>query len=525
MSEAPLQGFIDECEREALHLMGSIQPFGVLLAGQTGDARIRHVSANAESWLAKPPQALLGLELTEVLPGLCANPEFTAPASPAKPWMQPQADKLLYPALCDSPAGWLDGWLSCNDTNWLLELEVALAVSERIAAHRPIPHQLYRMPGSESEWRIYCQYLADSLRATTDFERVMIYRFLDDESGEVITESLEPGLSPYLGLRYPASDIPRIARELYLANAHRQIPDRHAEPVAILSQASADQPPLDLTLSDLRAVSPVHLEYLKNMGVTASLSFSLVVTERLWGLIACHHREPRHLPLPLRQRCEAMCQAFRLAIAGFQGTRRLLEMSESEEDIARLHEALRQADAAESENILEQTDQLGDILLKLVNASGAALVDGEALIRFGQAPEPDAIRAQVDWLIAACSDTVFTTDHLPDLFPPAREDLERASGLLAVRVRHYSETGERIFLWWRPEQPQTVTWAGDPRKSALGDHLSDQQQPMLSPRASFEQWVETTTGCSAPWTNADLLRARKFRGLLLRDINADLLSP
>jgi light-regulated signal transduction histidine kinase (bacteriophytochrome) len=520
-NEQPLQGFIDECEREALHLTPFIQPFGLLLAGKAGDARIRHVSANAADWLGRSAHALLGIPLPVALPEfLTAFLQSASEPPAAEHWMYPSAEKQLLPALCHGPKCSLDGLLSRSEHHWLLELEPALLDSQRLNAYRPIPHRLFRMPGSESEWGHYCRFLADTLREVTGFERVMIYRFRDDESGEVISESLIDGIEPYLGLRYPASDIPRIARELYLANSHRQIPDRSAAPVPILSENGPNETPLDLTKSDLRAVSPVHLEYLKNMGVTASLSFSIVVGERLWGLIACHHREPRDLPLPIRERCVAMCQAFSLAISGFQGARRLLELSESEEDITRLHNALREADQQAARGEAAAPD-LGERLLQLVNASGAALVDGDYLIRFGRTPREESIRAQVQWLLKEAREAIFVTDHLPELFPPATEEQSACSGLLAVRVTHFGEQGERWFLWWRPEQPQTVTWAGDPRKSAL----SDQGQIMLSPRSSFARWVETTSGHSEPWSNSDLLRARKFRSLLLRDINADLLSP
>ena len=217
-----------------------------------------------------------------------------------------------------------------------------------------------------------------------------------------------------------------------------------------------------------------------------------------------------------------MCQAFALAISGYQGTRRVLELAESEEDITRLHEALRQGEMDDAEHRQPPVASgLGEQLLNLVHARGAALVEERSIICFGHTPTPEAIRAQLDWLRAQTDEAVFCTDHLGDLFAPARIDPYLASGLLAVRVSHYGHSGERVFMWWRPEQPQTVTWAGDPRKSAL----RDTGKPMLSPRASFEQWVEITTGHSEPWSTGDLLRARKFRSLLLRDINADLISP
>ncbi|MBK1648288.1 GAF domain-containing protein [Rhabdochromatium marinum] len=517
-NEQPLQGFIAECEREALHRTRFIQPYGVLLAGEAGDARIRHLSANAADWLDgldKSPDALLGQALPVAIPAFI---QAIGEGPDAEHWMYPGADKQLLSGVCSGPQGLLNGWLSRSEHHWLLELERALPENQRLNAYRPIPHRLFRMPGSESEWTHYCQFLADTVREVTGFERVMIYRFRDDESGEVITESLIDDVEPYLGLRFPASDIPQIARELYLANSHRQIPDRTAEPVPIFSQD--ERLLLDLTLSDLRAVSPVHLEYLKNMGVTASLSYSIVVGERLWGLMACHHRQPRELPLPIRERCVAMCQAFSMAISGYYSTQRLLELSESEQEITQLHAALREADAAPAYGDFTQPTALGDRLLRLVNASGAALVDGEALICFGQTPPEEAIRAQVHWLITEGRERVFVTDHLPELFPPAAHHKASCSGLLAVLLSRFDVSGERVFLWWRPEQPQSVTWAGDPRKSAL----SDQGHSMLSPRSSFEHWVETSSGHSEPWSNRDLLRASKFRSLLLRDINADLLS-
>lgn len=522
MDEKPLQGFIDECEREQLHLTRSIQPFGMLFGGTPGDPCVRHVSANTAQWLGLAPLPLLGRPLPELIPGFPPTEDPGAqPDRKPDRWMYPSPEKHLFPALHQGPNGMLDGWLSCNDSNWLLELEPALPEAQRLAAYRPIAHRLFRMPSSESEWHVYGQFLTDTLRETTGFERVMVYRFRDDESGEVIAESLVAGLEPYLGLRYPASDIPQIARQLYLANSHRQIPDRDLASVAILSETPGQGQPLDLTLSDLRSVSPVHIEYLKNMGVVASLSFSVKVSERLWGLVACHHSEPRTLPLPIRERCVDMCQAFALAISGYQGTRRLLDLTESEEDITRLHEAIRAADEGFGDETADPSaPPLGTLLLSLVDASGAALVDGKSLVRFGETPEAEVIHALVAWLLTSSDEPIFATDHLPDLFAPVRAQAERASGLLAVRVRHFGDVGERLFLWWRPEQPQTVTWAGDPRKSAL----SDRGEQMLSPRASFEHWVETMTGHSEPWSNRDFLRARKFRSLLLRDINADLLS-
>lgn len=514
MSDLSLQGFLAECEREQLQRAQSIQPFGALLGGEVGDPRVGFASANLAEWLDLTPEAVMGRPLTELLTDFPPPPtELAEITAAADAWMRPASDKRLYRDLCAGPRGSLDGLLSCNQQNWLLEFEPALPASLRHTAYQPVPHRLYRMPYTEGDWVRHCQYLADEMRAASGCERVMIYRFRDDGCGEVISESLADGLPPYLGLRYPASDIPQIARTLYLGNRHRQIPDIAAPPVPIVSAGAALA---DLSLSDLRAVSPVHLEYLKNMGVTASLSFSLVIKGRLWGLVACHHGEPRPLPLAVRERCADMAQIFTLAIAGYQSSRGLLEVSESDQDIARLLEALREAGGRRGAGVSRAA---GEALLALVRATGAALVDHARIVTFGDTPGLAAIRAQFDWLHANVSEQVFATDALGTLFPPAADCSANASGLLAVRVSRFDDGSERGFLWWRPEQPQNVYWAGDPRKSAL----FDAQRQMLTPRSSFERWIETTSGHSEPWSNLDLLRAKKFRSMILQDINADLL--
>lgn len=515
MSELSLPGFLAECEREQLQHVQAIQPDGALLGGIAGDPRIRFASANLSDWIGVTSADAQGQTLAHVLS------EFPPPDAPdAATWMQPSGNKRLYRNLSGGPRGSLDGLLSCNERNWLLELERSLSPAYSHDADRPVPHRLYRMPYSEQEWERHCQYLADELRAACGFERVMIYRFRDDHAGEVISESLIDGLSPYLGLRYPASDIPQIARTLYLRNRHRQIPDIHAVPVPLQGDIAAD-----LTLSDLRAVSPVHLAYLENMGVTASLSFSLTLHGRLWGLIACHHRAPRSLPLPVRERCADMAHAFTLAIAGYQNHCRLMEVNGSDREIAQLLEALRLAESGRQSGATptDASDPtLGRALLSLVAAEGAALVDDEQIVTFGIVPSRADIQAQIAWLRSSLRDQVFATDALPDLFAPAAAYADRASGLLAVRAGRFDRAerrDERIFLWWRPEQPRTVYWAGDPYK----DVCFDEGKQQLSPRSSFERWIETTSGHSEPWTDSDLLRAKKFRSLVLRTVNASIL--
>ena len=524
-SQSP--GFLDECEREALHQIGAIQPFGALLGGCAGDDTVHYASANLESWLGIAPAAAIGRTLSTLAPwpaseqadALAQRIRLPRPDADTGATGTAPATRLLLASLCSGAHGELDALLSCDGPGWLLELEPALPASQRQQAHRPVPHELYRVPHSLEDWQRLCDFLADEIRAASGFDRVMVYRFRDEGSGEVIAESLADDLPPYLGLRYPASDIPQIARTLYLANPHRQIPDATAKPVPILS---VDHATPDLTLSDLRAVSPVHVEYLHNMGVTASLSFPVALRGELWGLIACHHREPRTLPLPLRARCAEMAQVFGLGIVGHRTHRRMAALSYSDRDIGQLIDDINGLINGARPNF-----HLGRALLRLVGANGAALTENDAdgsgqdqILTFGVTPDRRQISALLSWLRGSTMEPIFATDALPDLFQPAADYAETSSGLLAVRATQFTDGArrERIFLWWRPEQPEVVHWAGDPRKSAM----FDAQNSTLSPRSSFKAWLETTRGHSEPWSDGDLLKAKQFRSRVLREINAGL---
>jgi chemotaxis family two-component system sensor kinase Cph1 len=494
-------GFLAECEREQLHRIGAIQPDGALLGSSFGEERVRFVSTNLADWLGREPREVLGRPIAELFPGFAPDEGLGA------------GRRQLRQHLTDGPRGPLDGLLSHSDEGWLLELEPSLPEDQRPPTTNHALKGLFKAPREQADWTDYCQLLTREVRKATDFDRVMVYRFLDDGSGEVIGEDTAAGLSPYLGLRYPASDIPQIARNLYRLNSHRQIADVRAEPVTILSVGDQKT---DLSHADLRAVSPVHIQYLENMEVRASLSFSVVINGELWGLIACHHRTPRWLPLALRERCVEMVEVFQLGIAGHQSNRRLAALTMIDDAIERVMSALHLAEH-EGDPCL-----LGPALLGLVRAGGAVLYDHGDISCFGETPPKSAIAPLVQWLHREHSaEPLFATDALPAHYPPAADFVTQASGVLAVRTASSIARTEleRTFLWFRPEMPQTVHWAGDPRKSAM----FDSQSSTLSPRSSFELWIETTSGRCDPWGDADRLAAKKFRNLILRGLDPRLL--
>jgi light-regulated signal transduction histidine kinase (bacteriophytochrome) len=493
--------FLAECEREQLHRIGAIQPDGALIGSGFGEERVRFVSTNLAEWLGRGPGEVLGRPIAELLPHFTPDEGLGA------------GRRQLHQDLADGPRGRLDGLLSHSDEGWLLELQPALPEDQRPPATNQALKGLFKAPREQADWTDYCQLLTREVREASGFDRVMVYRFLGDGSGEVIAEDAAAGLSPYLGLRYPASDIPQVARDLYVLNSHRQIADVEAAPVPILALGDQEA---DLSHADLRAVSPVHIQYLKNMEVRASLSFSVVINGELWGLIACHHRTPRWLPLTLRERCVEMVEVFQLGIAGHQSNRRLAALTIIDDAIERVMSALHLAEHEGDPGLL------GPGLLGLVRAGGAVLYEDGDISCFGETPPKSAIEPLVQWLHHEhLAEPIFATDALSAAYPPAAAFVAQASGLLAVRTISSIANIEleRTFLWFRPEMPQTVHWAGDPRKSAM----FDSQSATLSPRSSFELWIETTTGRCDPWGDTDRLAAKKFRNLILRGLNPRLL--
>ena len=348
------------------------------------------------------------------------------------------------------------------------------------------------------------QAIATEVRDVIGFDRVMVYRFAPDGSGAVIAEARGSGINSFLGLHFPASDIPRQARVLYQANWIRNIPDARYAPAVIVPPLNPlTGQPLDLSYSILRSVSPVHLQYLANMGVVASISLSLILRGQLWGLIACHHNTPRYLPHSLRDACELFAEM----------TSSHLNMKLIEADLeAQLHKARIH------EELVRQISLQGDIsyglirnrptLLDLIPAGGVGLWFDGRLSAIGTTPAAAEVEALVNWLNATVEDGIFHTDCLQALWPPAQGFPDTASGLLALSV---SRTPRDYVLWFRPELIQTVSWAGNPDKTA--DIGADRVN--LTPRNSFAEWRETVRLHSSPWLPVEFEAAHRLRLSLL----------
>lgn len=494
---APAFGEADlsNCEREQIHLAGSIQPHGALLVVREPDLLVLQASANAARFLGLEAP-VLGRSLDDFSADL---------AREVRARLDQPLDRL--PLVLRRPV-WIDG----RPLDVVLHRPPEAGLVLEFERPGP-PVDLVRHVETATGAILACTSLKSLAEETTrifkdltGYDRVMVYRFDAEGHGEVFAERREPGLEPYLGNRYPASDIPQIARRLYERNRIRVLVDVDAERVPIEPRLSpVTGRDLDMSLCFLRSISPIHIRYLKNMGVAATLVASLVVGGRLWGLIACHHYEPRRVAYEIRAVCELLAETVATRIAALES----FLQAQAELSVRRLEQRMHEAIAREGDWRSALFDGSAP-LLQPVGATGAALLLDGQVSSVGEVPGTADLRAIGAWLDRRRQEGVVATASL-GLDEPAFEPLRAtASGLLAVPVS--SLPGEWL-LWFRPERIRTVTWGGNPFKPVeVGDNPED-----LSPRRSFAKWHQLVQRTADPWSPADLAAARLI-GDTLRDL-------
>ncbi|MEJ7929318.1 ATP-binding protein [Ramlibacter sp. AN1015] len=478
------------CASEPIHLPGAIQPHGCLLVSDSAGL-VCQASANSQSFL-RLEHAPLGQHLRAILGAQVA-------------------DRLSQGARHDADEGFQitrgtgSYWVTPHDSAPLTLIEIEPA-QPQLDEHKA--RVALRQVATVTSHEQLLHAAADTVRALTGFDRVMAYRFDEDGHGAVVAESRDLDMDPYLGLHYPESDIPRQARALYLRTPIRCIPDAAYQPVPMEPTIRPDtQQPLDMSDVLLRSVSPVHLEYLHNMGVRASMSISLVVDGRLWGLISCAHRTAKPVSPALRAACETIGRLVSLQLGAFAATRLQRRIASGREVLASLDSTLRASEG----NVLTRIFADPVNLTELVGASGAAVVLGSSDVRrYGLCPADDEIREIAAASARAAQEGIFATRQLTTLLPTAGPLAETASGVLAI---HLPEK-EGSLLWFRPEEVQTVNWGGDPHKSAEVD-LDAAGVPRLHPRRSFAVWTQQVRGRSLPWDEGDVTLAADVRRTLL----------
>ncbi|WP_119674788.1 ATP-binding protein [Deinococcus sp. RM] len=508
--DAPVD--LTNCDREPIHVPGAVQPHGALVALR-GD-RIVQFSANVPDLLGTLAGDLLGATLDTLL-----EPDLAAQVNGALASGELDRNPLFLMTAPVRDRGPFDLTAHRLDDLTVLEFEPLPGALVHADAYTLVRGTLARMNAAPDLAR-FVEVAAQDIQALTGFDRVMVYQFADDGTGTVIAERCAPGMTPYLGLRYPASDIPKQARALYVLNMLRIITDVHYDPAPMLAQPG--EAALDMSYCVLRSVSPIHLEYLRNMGVGASMSISLLRGPELWGLIACHHNTPRALSPNVRAACELIGQVASVQLSAWQ---------EKQDQSYQLHLKAAQSQLMErlahTPDLLEALVGQDSRLLDFVDAGGAAVcLDGQ-VIRLGRTPDPEQLRALQDWLRTQPDSEVLHTRSLGELFPAASSYAESASGLLAVQL---SRLRGDYVMWFRPEELQTVAWGGDPNKPA---EVAQDGSARLSPRRSFEAWQQTVRGRSAPWLTEEIEAARTLRRALLslvlrraeelRDLNEGLM--
>jgi chemotaxis family two-component system sensor kinase Cph1 len=484
---------LTDCDREPIKFPGSIQPHGALLAIDTETLHVKQAGGNTSRFFGAEPRTLLGRPVADLFNEADSALLRNAAADESARVRPIQA--LSFTVAGETRAA--DAMAHVSSGHLIIEIEpVIINPPDDPLTRVQTMIRAVQDAGTAAE---ACDAIAAEVRALSGFERVIVYRFLEDGSGAVDAESREEAVEPYLGLRYPASDIPQQARELYLRNWIRLIPFAGYTPAPLLASEAAALP-LDLSLSVLRSVSPIHLEYLANMGVTASMSLSIVVDDKLWGLVACHHSAPRFLPYRLRVALELFAQ-----MASF-----LLKTKTSAEDFSiRLRAKTIQqemvADLAGESDLANGIGRFRTQLLEYIPAMGLGLwIDGK-YTAIGNALGETQMAELIHWLNETMDGGVFETDRLSADFPAAAGWAKTASGILAVSV---SRSPRDYIVWFRPELPQIVTWAGNPSKQK-------EEGVRISPRKSFAAWQQEVRFRSAPWSAVDVKTAQSLRISLL----------
>lgn len=496
MSQADFQVDLTNCDREPIHQLGAIQPFGFLVA-LSSDWLVQRASANVSRFLGVEAADILGTPLSDHIDGETLH----AIRNRLTLLRGPDAVERVFGLKLRTGGQKFDFAVHMTDDTIVLEAEPSADTPNADAAST-IRAMMTRLDATE-EVTGFLREGARQIRALTGFDRVMVYQFDRDGSGTVMAEAARSGIGSFHGLRYPASDIPQQARRLYIRTPFRIIADVDAEPVEIVPQRDEQGQPLDLSLSVLRSVSPIHIEYLKNMGVAASLSISIIVEGKLWGLFACHHYEPRCPDFERRSIAELFGQMFALKLESRE--RKALARYEID---ARTTSDRILASVAGDATLLDNPDWLASMLGKTVPCDGIGIsIDGK-IATSGITPPASFIPALTRRLNAMAAGRIYATDYLSGLMPQAEEYADVGAGVLAIPI---SRRPRDYVLLFRQEKVRTVTWGGNPHKiESYGPNGS-----RLSPRKSFELWAEEVRGRSEPFSGPELRVAEMLRASLI----------
>ncbi|MBC6109465.1 ATP-binding protein [Pedobacter fastidiosus] len=493
---------LTNCDREPIHIPGKIQSHGFLIAVDQSALNISYISENIDLFVKENAKNLLNKPLAQFNTFIDQDgPEFNI-----EDLLKLGVIKKSFDAISPHPLS-INGKpfyliISAAHNYWLLEFEP-------VTLQYDIQSSIGRSASAMLKGKSVSALLkgaAIEVKKLINYDRIMIYKFLDDGHGEVVAEEKEEHLEPFFGLHYPASDIPKQARELYKLNLTRLIADVNTEDSPILT--FNENEPLDLTNGSLRAVSPIHIQYLKNMGVFSSFSISLISHGELWGLIACHNYSPKFIDYKAREGSKLVGQILSSA----------LEYRQEEEDIEIVEKFKNTAEIlaqylSRDHYLIEAITNHDESILDITQASGVAIIFENTLKTLGTVPNEEDIKELAQWLKKSTDETVYYTHRLSEIYSPSKKYKNIASGILACTI---GKNSDEMIIWFKPEQISTVNWAGNPDKPVTP---SENGLLSLSPRKSFETWSQVVNNTSERWLPEEVTSVLRIREIIISHIN------
>lgn len=494
LSEAELEEALKACASEPIHIPGSIQPHGVLI-GLTKNNTIVYSSANAQTVFQQATQDILGTSADLFFSEDSLSRLRLMARGKALEMQDAYTIELLGQAF--------DAYAFISGDYLIIELEPTPAGTATLQDTYDKLHAFAAYAMRAEDMNELFNYAVEAVRAITGFDRVKLYRFDPDWHGEVVAESRVAFMPSYKGLHFPSSDIPEQARRLYSINHLRLIADVSYAPVPLLAASQTEAAPLDLSYSTLRSVSPIHVQYLENINVRASMSVSIMCNGKLWGLIACHHASPLIVPTPARRISEIIGHMLAAQIAALEEKEKGILQERRETLVQTLAAALEQH--TRFDQMAEETQVFMRACLR---ADGLIIVASGHRLTYGVTPDDEVVRTFLRWLTHNAVRSVFYTDDAQNHFRKT-EGLEKLNGgLLAAPIS--ARDGDYI-IWTRTAQIEEVNWAGNPEKpveKVAGGYR-------LTPRSSFDLWKQEIRKRSLPWTYDDVSTARRIASIML----------
>lgn len=491
---------LTNCDREPIHIPGKIQGHGYLIAMDQETGHVMYCSNNIEELLEHPPKELLGKSLNIFEKGSSCFNNYKRIEDHInlikKEGLQEEFSFLVieihnvsYYAI-----------FSVSGRYLVIEFEKALMEFRDKGRINSVVRKMV----NQEKFDVLFNDVTQEIKRLIDYDRVMIYQFLEDGSGKVIAENKNENLESYLDLHYPESDIPKQARALYVINKVRLIADVQAEDSPLLSLSNEI---LDMTHCRTRAVSPMHIEYLKNMGVASSFSVSIVVDGNLWGLISCHNYTPKTIDFSVRQSAELLGEIISSVISNKSKESSLV----FEGNFRRIHQ--------EYQKRLMMDDYIDNVLFKAENnllsvteASGVAMFFEENFHQAGKVPPKEFVLKLIKWFLTQNEGDIFHTNNLTGFLPEAEAYTSCCSGVLIMVLSR--ETGDAI-VWFKPEIKSIITWAGKPEKSVEIRKKDGNMVYEIHPRKSFEAYSELISNKSDSWSKEELKSAEKVKQIVL----------